>query len=300
MDYPEKITICEVGPRDGFQSEKPIATEEKLKVIKLLSSTGLKKIEVTSFVNPKAVPQMADAEQVVNACKQNNIDIILRGLALNVKGVERALECGIDEVKLTVSATESHSQKNANRSVKDAINSISKMVDLCLKAGKPVIGSIAVAFWCPYEGKVSLSKIIDICTDFKKIGISEINLADTAGMANPRLIKETLNELRYRMPELNIVLHLHDSYGMGLANALAAMQIGVEGFETSIGGLGGCPFIPNASGNIATEDLVNMSEMMGINTGLDINKLVSAAEFVENLVSHKLESHTYRARKQCV
>jgi hydroxymethylglutaryl-CoA lyase len=181
--------------------------------------------------------------------------------------------------------------------VQEAIDSIDQMVSLATDAGVPMAGSIAVAFWCPFEGPVPVQRLIEICAEFERMRMVEIGLADTAGMANPRQVYETLVKLRSRFPTLNFGLHLHDTYGCGLANVVAALEAGVSRFDASVGGIGGCPFIPGATGNIATEDLVNMLSGMGIETGVNLDRLLQASDFVERLIGHDLDGHTHRAKK---
>ena len=296
MDLPKRVTVCEVAPRDGLQSEKPVSTETKIKFVDLLTAAGLKVVELTSFVHPKLVPQMADAEEVISGV-QAPPGVLYRGLALNPKGVERAVKSGVAQVKVGVSATDAHSQENAHCTTRQAVESIGVMAEMAARANLPIAGGIAVAFWCPYEGAVPIERLEEICAEYQRMHMIEINLSDTAGMTNPKHVYETVVHLRSRFPDLKFGLHVHDTYGTGLANVLAALEAGIERFDASAGGLGGCPFIPHASGNIATEDLVYMLDGMGIETGVDLDKLLQAAEYIEGALGHTLYSHTYQARK---
>jgi hydroxymethylglutaryl-CoA lyase len=296
MNLPARVTVCEVGPRDGLQSERPVPLQDKIKLINMLSQAGLRVIEATSFVHPKAVPQLADADQLIAAVHKAP-GVVYRALVLNPRGVERAIQARVDQIKVTVSATDTHSQRNANRTVQQAMDSIDQTVTLATDAGVSVAGSIAVAFWCPFEGPVPVQRLIEICAEYERMGMVEVGLADTAGMANPRQVYETLIDLRSGFPALDFGLHLHDTYGCGLANVVAALETGVSRFDASVGGLGGCPFIPGATGNIATEDLVNMLSGMGIETNVNVDRLLQAAKLAEELVGHSLDSHTYNAKK---
>lgn len=296
MDIPKSVLICEVGPRDGLQNEKPISTEAKIKFIDLLTASGVKVVELTSFVHPKLVPSMADAEAVISGVRAPQ-GVLFRGLALNPKGVERAIKSGIAQVKVGVSATDAHSQENAHCDTREAIASIGVMAEMAAQANLPIAGGIAVAFWCPYEGAVPMKRLEEICAEYQRMHMVEINLSDTAGMTNPKHVYETVVHLRSRFPDLKFGLHVHDTFGTGLANALAALQAGIDRFDASAGGLGGCPFIPHATGNIATEDLVYMFEGMGIDTGIDVDKLLDAAEYIRGSLGHDLFSHTFQAKR---
>ncbi|MCM3711895.1 hydroxymethylglutaryl-CoA lyase [Sporosarcina luteola] len=292
---PSKVTICEVAPRDGFQAETNwIPTEEKIRIIRALADTGVQSMEITSFVHPKAIPQLKDAEEVVRGT-EDLTNLKFRALVPNVKGAERAINAGITKLKLMLSATDSHSLSNANSLVEKVQNGFEPIIEMATKSNVTVGGSISVAFGCPYEGKVSLERIIDIVDRYKGMGIEEVSLADTTGMANPIQVYHFLGKLKAEFPNTVFSMHLHNTRGMALANAFAALQQGVTLFDSSIAGLGGCPYAPGASGNIATEDLVHAFEEMGISTGMDLDRLVSTAKEVKRSIGHDGGSYMLQA-----
>jgi hydroxymethylglutaryl-CoA lyase len=286
MLLPDKAVICEVAPRDGFQAEKEwIPTETKVKIIRKLAETGISHMEVTSFVHPKAIPQLRDAEEVVHQV-QDLTNVTFRALVPNLTGARRAIHAGIKKLKLMLSATESHSMSNANSSVKEVQAGFLPILELADRHGVFVSGSISVAFGCPYEGVVPVERIEEIVHDYQRIGIKEISLADTTGMANPKQVYEYLGKLRSSFPEMTFSMHLHNTRGMALANAIAALQQGVIHFDASAAGLGGCPYAPGATGNIATEDLVHAFHEMGVMTGIHLDSLLSAAKYVAANIGH--------------
>ncbi len=295
MILPSKVTICEVAPRDGFQAEKEwIPTEEKIKIVRSLANTGVQSMEITSFVHPKAIPQLRDAAEVVQGV-QDLTNIKFRALVPNVKGAERAIDAGITKLKLMLSATDSHSLSNANRLVEDAQNGFAPIIELAEKSNVTVGGSISVAFGCPYEGKVSVERLSSIVDRYNQMGVSEVSLADTTGMANPKQVYDYLGELTEAFPNIAFSMHLHNTRGMALANAVAALQRGVTLFDSSIAGLGGCPYAPGASGNIATEDLVHAFEEMGVDTGMDVDRLIDVAKEMKEYLGHDGGSHLLQA-----
>lgn len=284
FNLPEQIVICEVAPRDGFQSlEKWIPTNEKIALIKKMAMTGVKSMEITSFVHPKAIPQLRDATEVVQAC-QDLEGIDFQALVPNLKGAQRAIEAGIKKMKLMLSATDSHSISNANCKTYEALDGFYPIISLAEKHGVNVKGSISVAFGCPFEGDVPFQRIHDIVARYLSMGIKEISLADTSGSANPKQVYELLGKLRERFPDVLFSMHLHNTRGMAFANTIAAMQQGIIHFDSSIAGLGGCPYIPMASGNIATEDLVHGLEEMGVSTGINLAELIEVAKEVKQKV----------------
>ncbi|MEK3934221.1 hydroxymethylglutaryl-CoA lyase [Sporosarcina sp. FSL W7-1349] len=295
LKLPPSVTICEVAPRDGFQAEHNwIPTEEKIRIVRALANTGVRSMEITSFVHPKAIPQLKDAEEVVRGT-EDLTNLKFRALVPNVRGAERAITAGIKKLKLMLSATDSHSLSNANSLVEDAQNGFAPIIDLAEKHSVKVGGSISVAFGCPYEGTVPLERIITIVDRYKNMGIEEISLADTTGMANPKQVYDFLGVLQNDYPGIEFSMHLHNTRGMALANAFAALQQGVTLFDSSIAGLGGCPYAPGASGNIATEDLVHAFEEMGINTGMDIDRLIKTANDVKEYLGHDGGSYMLQA-----
>ncbi len=292
---PSKVTICEVAPRDGFQAEaKWIPTEEKIRIVRALADTGVQSMEITSFVHPKAIPQLKDATEVVNGV-QDLTNIKFRALVPNVKGAQRAIDAGITKLKLMLSATDSHSLSNANSLVEDAQNGFVPIIELAEKNNVKVGGSISVAWGCPFEGKVPLERIISIVDRYTKMGIEEVSLADTTGMANPKQVYEFLGALKTEFPRIEFSMHLHNTRGMAIANAVAALQQGVTLFDSSIAGLGGCPYAPGASGNIATEDLVHSFEEMGVDTGMNLDRLIATAKDVKNYLGHDGGSYMLQA-----
>jgi hydroxymethylglutaryl-CoA lyase len=298
MKIPTKVIICEVAPRDGFQAEtKWVPTEDKIAIVRKLAGTGIQAMEITSFVHPKAIPQLRDAEEVVRhsleAAEAEGIKF--RALVPNVRGAQRAIDVGIKKLKLMLSATDSHSLSNANCLTEEAMNGFAPIVELAEKHNVQVGGSISVAFGCPYEGKVPLDRIHTIVERYSRLGIYEVSLADSTGMANPKQVYEMVGALRNYFPDMTFSMHLHNTRGMALANAVAAMQQGIVHFDSSIAGLGGCPYIPGASGNVATEDLVHTLSEMGVETGIDLKALIEVASEVKKIIGHDGGSYILQA-----
>lgn len=289
MDLPKAVEITEVGPRDGFQNIKEfIPTETKLEIIEQLIGCGFKKIEVTSFVHPKAVPQMADAAEVLTTLKRKFTDVGFIVLTPNLKGVANAIEAGADEIAYIISASERHNFENTKQTIDQSLQGLSEVCKI--KGNTKVRLAIPTAFICPWTGEVSPDNVAKIIEHGLSAGVSEIGLGDTLGAANPMQVKNLIGIVRNKFPSLNPILHLHDTRGMGLASVLACLQEGATRFETSIGGLGGCPFAPGAAGNIATEDLVNMLDGMGIATGIDFEKLMKATYRAQELLPVPISS----------
>ncbi|WHY92864.1 hydroxymethylglutaryl-CoA lyase [Neobacillus cucumis] len=295
MQLPSKVVICEVAPRDGFQAEKTwIPTEKKIAIIKKLATTGIQSMEITSFVHPKAIPQLKDAEEVVRQ-SQELTGIKFRALVPNAKGAQRAIDAGIKKLKLMLSATDSHSLSNANCLTKEAMEGFAPIIELAEKHDVKVGGSISVAFGCSFEGKVPINRLGDIVERYIGYGIEEISLADSTGMANPRQVYQTVGQLRNKFPEMTFTMHLHNTRGMAIANAVAAMQQGIVHFDSSITGLGGCPYAPGATGNVATEDLVHTLSEMGIETGIDLGTILNVAKEVKQIIGHDGGSYMLQA-----
>jgi hydroxymethylglutaryl-CoA lyase len=281
VNYPKSVVIEEQGLRDGLQNEsKVVPTERKLAIIDALVDAGMKRIQVASFVNPNRVPQMADAENLCAGLKKYD-DVLYSTLALNPKGMQRAARADVSHVTASVSASNTHSQRNTGMSLNEARRQFSEMVGLGKKSGLTVRGGIQCVFGCRYEGRVDPNTVMDMIKEQLDLGIDEIELADTTGMANPRAIQELCGSVKTLADDKPVYLHLHDTEGKGLANALAALQVGITYFDSTFGGMGGCPFIKGASGNIATEDLAFMLEQMGITTGLDIDKIAAISRSLE-------------------
>ncbi len=295
MKLPKQVTIVEVGPRDGFQNEPGfIPTEQKIKIIDQLSETGIQRIEVTSFVHPKAIPQLADAAEVVAGIKRKD-GIRYMALIPNVKGVERALEAGIKEINLVVSASESHNRNNVNMSVAESLKTLRQAAKIALDKGMRIRGSIATTFGCPFEGRVSPQKVEEIAQEYLDMGVHELCLADTVGMADPLQVSEMVSRFKDKFEGVELSLHFHNTRGAGLANILAALLEGATIFDGSICGLGGCPFAPGATGNIPTEDMVHMLESMGIDTGINLTKLIECAKTTANLLGRELPGQVMKA-----
>ncbi|MBS3918638.1 MAG: hydroxymethylglutaryl-CoA lyase [Deltaproteobacteria bacterium] len=299
MELPKAVTVVEVGPRDGLQNEACfIPTEQKIELIERLSETGLKRIETTSFIHPKAIPQLQDSEEIVRRIERKP-GIIYSTLVPNEKGLERALAAGVKEIALFVSASEKHNQKNVKMSISESLKGFRSIAEKALANGIRMRGYVVTAFGCPYEGKIAPEKVEFVINEYQAIGVHEIALGDTTGMANPVQVSRMIEQVRPRLGGMNLALHFHDTRGSALANILAALQEEVTVFDGSIGGLGGCPYAPGASGNIATEDLVNMLEEMGIETGIDLLKLIECAKYAKEIVQRDLPSHLLSAGKIC-
>ena len=292
-----EVTITEVCPRDGFQSiSEWIPTEEKVRIINRLIDCGFKQIEVSSFVHPKAIPQLKDADDVLKQIKRSS-DVKLRALVPNSRGLERAIAAGVDKVKLMLSASDSHSISNANCTTEEALQKYEPLIGLAEHQAMKISGSISVAFGCPYEGEVPVERLVMICERYRSLGITEVSLADTTGMANPLRIKNNVRELRNRFPEFTFSLHLHNTRGMAFANAVAGWEEGIVHFDSSTGGLGGCPYAPGASGNIASEDLIHGFEEMGIRTNVSLDQVLNVAKDLQDSLPQYVDSFLLKAGK---
>jgi len=294
---PEEVKIHEVGPRDGFQAEDEfIPSEEKVGIIDALSRTGVASVQVTSVVHPKAVPQLADAERVMAEIERRP-GVGFTVLVPNLRGAERAVPMRADAWELMLSVTDSHSRSNANRSTDEALASMEPVVELARESGVEVTGGMATALGCPFEGRVPFERVLYVAEAYHATGVRRLSVADTVGVADPRLVYETMSGLKERLPDVELGLHLHNTRGMALANVLAALRAGVTSFDSSIGGLGGCPFAPGATGNVSTEDLVHMLGLMGVRSGVDLDAALAVAREVRAMVGHPLESAVLRAGK---
>ena len=288
MRLPERVTITEVGPRDGLQNEDLLLDlARKAELIDRLGAAGLHRIEAASFVSPKAIPQMRDAAELVTTMHRRP-GVTYVALVPNEVGARNAIAAGADELATVVSASETHNLRNVNRSVEESLSGIATVAELAAAAGLPWCGYVSTAFGCPYEGAVAPARVIEIAGRLHSLGAYAIALGDTIGAADPRQVSALVREFRDRMPGVPLRLHFHDTRGTGLANVLAALEEGVDGFDASIGGLGGCPYAPGAAGNVATEDLVYMLHRMGIQTGVDLAALVAAARWIEGVVGRPL------------
>jgi hydroxymethylglutaryl-CoA lyase len=299
MKLPKSVTIVEVGPRDGLQNEgRFVPTDQKIELIERLSETGLRRIEITSFVHPKAIPQLQDSEEIVKRIEQKS-GIIYSTLIPNEKGLERALAAGVEEIALFVSASETHNQKNVKMSISESLRGFRNIAEKALANGIRMRGYVVTAFGCPYEGRIPLEKVEFIVKEYQTLGVHEIALGDTTGMANPVQVSRMVERIKPQLGEMGLAFHFHDTRGAALANVLAALQEGVNIFDSSIGGLGGCPYAPGASGNVATEDLVNMLEEMGVETGIDLQKLIDCAKYAREIIKKDLPGHLIRAGRIC-
>jgi len=300
MKLPRKVTIVDVGPRDGFQNEKQfIPTQKKIDIANGLIRAGLKNIQVSSVVHPKAVPQLADAEEVMTKIDRRP-DVSYRLLVPNLKGLQRALPLKPDKINLMMSVTEAHSRSNANRSIEDTLKEYEILIATIMENGIEVSGGMACAFGCPFQGRVSLGEIERVADRYRAMGLRSITIADTVGFANPKLVYDTIAHILDKYPEIQWLAHFHNHRDLALANILAAMQAGLTEFDSAIGGLGGCPYAPNAAGNVATEDLVNMLNEMGIECGVDLDALLEVAELVRETIPHPLNSALLKVGKPWV
>jgi hydroxymethylglutaryl-CoA lyase len=289
--------IHEVVARDGLQIEPQfVPTERKVELIDALSETGLAKIEVTSFVSPKAVPNLRDAEAVMASIKRNP-SVKYVALIANLKGAERAIAARADEVNLVVSVSETHNRANVHRSTDASFEGFSEITRELERTGIAVTGALSTAFGCPFEGEQAPERVMEFVRRYVELGVRSVTLADTTGMGHPKLVLDLCTEARERWPELELALHFHNTRGMGLANVLSGVAAGVQHYEACLGGLGGCPFAPGATGNICTEDLVHMLECMGYTTGVNLDKLIAVSKRLGAIVSHDLPGQVVKAGK---
>ncbi|MFC1885950.1 hydroxymethylglutaryl-CoA lyase [Thermodesulfobacteriota bacterium] len=293
MKLPQTATLIEVGPRDGFQPEtQNIPTELKVKMISGLVEAGLKHIQVTSFVHPRMVPQMADAEKVCSALPKKE-DVEYSGLVLNVKGIDRALAAGIKAVDVSISASDTHSRKNANMPLEDARKNMTEMIRAAKSNGLTVRAGLMCVFGCNYEGEIPQERVLAMAEDVLALGVNMFGLADTTGRANPAQVERMLEKAAALVGDVPIALHFHDTRGMGLANVLTALSCGVTHFDVAFGGMGGCPFVPGATGNIPTEDTAYMLQEMGVETGIDIKAVADLSKEMEQFLDKRLSGKMY-------
>jgi len=294
---PSNVRIREVGPRDGFQNEpETIATAEKIRLVDMLSATGLKRVEVTSFVRPEVIPQLSDAEEVLNGIQRRD-GVAFSVLIPNQRGLERALALRdrFDEISVFLSASETHNRKNVNRSIEESLAGLEQTLAAAGETGLRREGVVATSFGCPYEGEVPVERVFGIAERLAAAGCEEVGFGDTTGMAHPRQAGEFFAAARERLGGVELTAHFHNTRGQGLANVLAALEQGVESFESSFGELGGCPVPPGATGNVATEDVVSMMHEMGVQTGVDLPALVEASRAAQGVLGRPLGSHVLRA-----
>ncbi len=293
---PKKVKVREVMLRDGIQNIKEfIPTATKVEILNKLVDCGFEIMEITSFVHPKWMPQMKDAEEVVRQAKKTDRTKYV-ALVPNARGVERAVKCGgLDGVGITMAVSESHNQKNVGMSRKDSMKQVKLAYDMATDAGLEFVGGTSVAFGCPMEGKVPFEDLLWVVENYVEIGARTVRFGDTTGMANPRQVGEYMERLTEKFPEIEFNLHLHNTRGMGLPNVLAGLEAGVSFIDGAICGLGGCPYAPGATGNIDTIDLVHMLHQMGIETGIDLTRLIEVGRFVESVMGRELYSSILRA-----
>jgi hydroxymethylglutaryl-CoA lyase len=293
-DIPTTISLREVGPRDGLQNEDPVPTEAKVALLDALSGSGVGRIEAVSFVHPKAIPQMADADELWRRINRNP-GVRYAALVPNVRGARRALDAGFTEIEVVLSASDTHNRRNINRSTAESLDAIAELVEVVHGAGATCQVVVATAFGCPFDGDIPVARVVDVCRRAVGDGADSLSFGDTTGMATPARVTALIGEVRSACPDTSVNLHFHNTRGTGMANVLAALQLGVTDFDASVGGLGGCPYAPGASGNIATEELVHMVEDMGVDTGVDLDAMIDAAQTAERLVGHTLPSQVLRA-----
>jgi hydroxymethylglutaryl-CoA lyase len=294
-EYPASVRVREVGPRDGIQSEKAkIATDDKIRLIETLADSGIAFIEAVSFVSPKVVPQMADARQVWEGLNHKE-GVFYSALVPNRKGAEVAAGVGVDGMQVFIAASDGYNLKNVGKTVDESFADVKAVVDVGRDVGISVEGTISCAFGDPYEGEVDPDRVVEVSKRMFDLGIGSISFGDTTGMGSPRRVKEVVGALRRELPRLTINMHFHDTRGTGLANVLAALEMGIDYLDSSIGGMGGSPFASGATGNIATEDLVHMLADMEIETGIDLDKLLEAGRLAQSLVDGELPSKVLKA-----
>ena len=297
---PQRVYINEVAVRDGFQSEPDfVPTDQKIALVNRLARVGLAKIEVTSFVSPKAIPHLRDAAEVMQRIERQP-GVTYVALVPNERGCERALAAKVDEINLVMSIGERHNFSNMRMSCEQSLEQFRRVMQLAKGTGVRVNGTIATAFGCPFEGDQPLSRVVWAAAQYVDMGMDSITLADTTGMAHPAQVHEVVTACFQAHPYVPLTLHFHNTRGMGLANVIAALQAGVVSFDASLGGIGGCPYAPGATGNICTEDLVHMLESSGINTGVDLDALLGIAKGLPELLGHDVPGQILKAGKRTV
>lgn len=299
MKYPSSITLCEVGLRDGLQNEKQIlTTEEKLTLLRGVIDAGFPVIELGSFMHPKAVPQMADTDELFRALGDVP-GVEFRALVPNLRGVQRAAGCGCKKVKLNVSASRQHNLRNLNKTPEESVAGFADCVAFAVENGIAVSGSISMPFASPWEGRTPVEDVDSIIAAYLENGISEISLSDASGMADPRQVGELCAHVREKFPTVTWWLHFHNTRGMALANIVAAMDAGMTHFDSAFGGLGGCPFVPGAAGNISSEDLLHMCDGMGVSTGVDLARVMEVSRLAGAMLQRDMDSYVLRAGRCC-
>ncbi|AUT63578.1 hydroxymethylglutaryl-CoA lyase [Paraburkholderia terrae] len=295
----DKLIVQEVAPRDGLQIEPTwVETADKIALIDQLSTAGFTRIEAGSFVSPKAIPALRDGEAVFTQIERR-AGVVFVALVPNVKGAERALNAHADELNLVMSASQTHNRANMRMSCEASLVEFGDIVRLAKHFPVSLNATVATAFGCPFEGKIDEDRVVSIVDTYREMGIDGITLADTTGMANPRQVARLVTRVLQRVPADALTLHFHNTRGLGLANVLAAYEVGARRFDAALGGLGGCPFAPGASGNICTEDLVNMCDEIGIPTGIDLQKLIALSRTLPALLGHDVPGQLMKAGRNC-
>jgi hydroxymethylglutaryl-CoA lyase len=291
---PGRVSIREVGPRDGLQNEDPVPTAAKVRLLDALGRTGVGRIEAVSFVHPKAIPQMADADEVWAAASRAD-GVRYSALVPNSRGAQRALAAGFTEIEVVLSASETHNRRNVNRSVGESLDDIAALVGDLHAAGATAEVILSTSFGCPYEGDVDPAAVVRIVDRVVADGADRVSFGDTTGMATPYRVRQVVGAVRERHPDVPLLLHFHNTRGTALANILTALELGITEYDASVGGLGGCPYAPGATGNVATEEVVHMLHDMGIETGIDLDALIEVARLAQEIVGRELPSGVLRA-----
>ena len=288
------VTLREVGPRDGFQSLKRfVPTDQKLRIIEAVARAGVAEIETTSFVSPKALPQMADAGELMG--KVPHQGVVHAAMVPNVTGARHALSAGVDRLVVVISASEAHNRANVRRSIRRSVDGLDTIFGHATPARIPVTGALAVAFGCPFQGDVPETSVYRLAGEYVSRGADSVILADTTGMASPLRVEKMVRQFKDRFPDTRLILHFHNNRGVAMANLLAALAAGADTFDTAVGGIGGCPYVPRAAGNLATEDVVFMLEDMGIHTGIDLALMIEAAQKLEKILGYTLPGQVMKS-----
>ncbi len=295
MKLPQRVTIYEVGPRDGLQNEaRQVPTADKIRFIDSLVAAGIRDIEITSFVSPKWIPQLADAAEVARGVARPP-GVRMSALVPNRRGLDTALASGMKEVAVFLSASETHNKKNVNKTIADTLKAFEDVIPPALAAGASVRAYVSTVYGCPYEGDVDPERAVELTGQLRDMGVYQVSLGDTIGVANPKQVEDVLGRVFAKHPAESVAAHFHDTQGTALANCLVAMTMGITTIDAAAGGLGGCPYAPGASGNLATEDVVAMLHAMGIETGIDLDKLTEASRTAASFVGHELPSKYLKA-----
>jgi hydroxymethylglutaryl-CoA lyase len=294
MDLPSKVTLREVAPRDGFQSLKGfLPTEQKLQIIEAVVKAGVKDVETTSFVSPRAIPQLKDGADLLAQVPRQGVTHA--AMVPNLRGAQNAIAAKADHLVVVISATEAHNKENVRRSIDESLGDLDAIFSLAKENDTPVIGALAVSFGCPYQGDVPEKDVFRVADKYIARGAASIILADTTGMATPTRVKLMVHKFRERFPGVKFTLHFHDNRGTAMANLFAALIAGATTFDTALGGIGGCPYVPQAAGNLPTEDVVFMLEDMGVNTGIDLESIIRAAQLLEKILGYSLPGQVMKS-----